>query len=179
MTPQLVVGPIKGYRLWYARWDGNAPVLQSLHRSTIWPTGGPLQATCEQRPASLAAWIRSKLTRSHQTHPSPAWQCACGIYALRHLEDGELPDISPGACARWMRGLGVQVLGGVLLWGRVIQHEKGFRAKYARPMSLARDVPRTGLSRSVESEIEALFDAVAKRYGIPLVSRLEELTGPG
>jgi hypothetical protein len=78
-----------------------------------------------------------------------------------------------------MRGLGVQVLGGVLLWGRVIQHEKGFRAEYARPMSLARDVPRTGLSRSVESEIEALFDAVTKRYGIPLVSRLEELTCPG
>lgn len=178
MTPQLVVGPITGYRFWYARWQGNAPVLQSLHRTTVWPAGGPLQATCQHRPTSLVAWIRSRLTRFQSTHPSPAWQCACGIYALRHLDESELPDVTPGGCARLVRGIGVQVLGGVLLWGRVIQHEKGFRAEYARPLSLARDVPRSRLSRAVECEIEELFDAVSRRYGIPLVSRLEELTCP-
>jgi len=77
-----------------------------------------------------------------------------------------------------VRGLGIQVLGGVLLWGRVIQHEKGFRAEYARPLSLARDLLRTGLSRAAECEVEELFDAVSKRYAIPLVSRVEELTCP-
>jgi hypothetical protein len=59
----------------------------------------------------------------------------------------------------------------VLLWGRVIQHEHGYRAEYARPLKLLA-IPDLLRGR----KIRPLIEAVAQRYAIEVVSDVGELT---
>jgi hypothetical protein len=79
---------------------------------------------------------------------SPGLECTCGIYATNDLRD-------PGPVWRSGPHYAHHVIGAVALWGRVVEHEIGFRAQHARPVALldghgAQDV--------------------AERYGIPTVS---------
>ena len=173
MTSSLVVGPLQGYRYWYAKWHGDQPVLQSVYRPTIWPAEGALRATCEARPGSLSAWVRRVLARRTETHPAPAWGCGCGVYSLTRLKADEHPELLPQAPQRGPFDRGVHVVGAVLLWGRVIQHADGYRAEYARPVKLL-TVPALVRGRGAQS----LLDAVAERYAIHLVTRVEELMCP-
>jgi hypothetical protein len=167
----LVVGPLRGYRYWHAEWDAGRPVLRSLYHPTTWPTQGPLHATCEKRPGTLVAWLRRWFASPrNETHPAPNGACECGIYALNHFEAIEPRELLPQVAHQ---GLDVYVLGVVLLWGRVVQHGQGYRAEYGRPLRLLATNP---LARS--NGIHTLLDAVATRYGIPLVNRVEELSAP-
>jgi hypothetical protein len=89
---------------------------------------------------------------------------------LAQFDRTEQLEISP-QCQRGIFGEHWQVAGVVLLWGRVVQHERGFRAEYARPVKLLA-VP--GLARG--REIRELLDAVAQRYGLDVVPDAEHLT---
>lgn len=170
MTPSLVVGPLQAYRCWHVNWHGDQPVLRSIYNTTLWPVDEPLRATCQKGPASLTAWVRSLFSRHAKTaaHPAPTWGCHCGIYGLSHLDGDELessPQTSPRGPDR-----GLAVLGVVLLWGRVIQHKHGYRAEYARPLRLLAVPPQFHAH-----DASNLVDAVAQRYAIELVTRVEEL----
>lgn len=175
MTPSLVVGPLRGYRYWQVKWHGDQPVLRSLYRSTIWPAEGPLRATCEKRPGSLASWVRSLLSSRAETHSTPQWGCGCGIYALTRLDTDEPLEMSPQVYQRGLFERVVHVVGVVQLWGRVIQHEQGYRAEYARPLRVLTVPSHARVSRSASHDIASLLDAVAQRYSIQLVTRVEEL----
>lgn len=176
MTPLLVVGPLRGYRYWQVKWHSDQAVLRSLYRPTIWPAEGPLRATCEKRPGSLASWVRSLFSSHPETHVTPQWGCGCGIYALTRLDTDEPLEMSPQVYQRGLFERVVHVVGVVQLWGRVIQHEQGYRAEYARPLKLLTVASRTRVSRSASRDIESLLDAVAQRYSIQLVTRVEDLT---
>jgi hypothetical protein len=78
--------------------------------------------------------------------------------------------MSPQVCQRGLFGRSLQVFGVVLLWGRVIQHENGFRAEYARPLKLL-TVPALIRGR----EMRSLLESAAQRYSIELVPGMEEL----
>jgi len=147
--------------------------LRSLYRSTPWPAQGPLRATCENRPGPLAAWVQRILSRHSAPHFAPTWGCQCGIYGLARLERAEHLEMSPQVCQRGLFGRSLQVFGVVLLWGRVIQHENGFRAEYARPLKLL-TVPALIRGR----EMRSLLESVAQRYSIELVPGMEELACP-
>ena len=170
MTSSLVVGPLQAYRCWYVNWQGGQPVLRSLYFSTIWPPDAPLRASCETVTSSLAAWVRGLFSSAPKApkHPAPSWGCQCGVYGLAHIEGDELtktPQVRGGDPSR-----GVAALGVVLLWGRVIQHEHGYRAEYARPLKLLTVAPQFRARHVAE-----LLDAVAQRYSIQLVARTPEL----
>lgn len=172
MTAQLVVGPLQGYRCWRVERDGGQTVLRSLYYPTPWPAHGPLQASCESKPGLLGAWIRHVLSRDGVHHPAPSWACQCGIYGLARFEHAETVERAP----RSQRGRAVeswQVVGAVLLWGRVMQHEHGYRAEYARPLKL---LALPALLRTPESR--ASIEAVAQRYALEIVSDVEALTRP-
>jgi hypothetical protein len=64
---------------------------------------------------------------------------------------------------------GDAVLGEVGLWGRVIEHEHGFRAEYAYPINLrwTRPCPMPGFPRPTAAI--ARLTALAEAYGIPLI----------
>jgi hypothetical protein len=164
VTPALVVGPLQAYRYWYAKWDCGQPVLQSIYHATPWPVEGPLQARCEKTPSVFSAWVRRLLSRRPKAHPAPTWACECGVYALSRLDgDGDL-DLSVQV------NRGVHVAGEVLLWGRVIRHEHGYRAEYARPLKLM-TVP----SALRDRYIGHLLAAAAERYAIQLITRTERV----
>lgn len=173
MTPPLVVGPLQGYRCWRVEWHGDEPVLRSLYYSTPWPARGPLRAACENRPGPLVAWMRRFLSHATATHPAPTWGCRCGIYGLTRLDGEEHLEMSPQVCQHGLFGRSIQVFGVVLLWGRLIQHEHGYRAEYARPVRLL-TVPAFVRGR----ETQSLLEAVADRYAVDLVTCVEKLTCP-
>jgi hypothetical protein len=72
-----------------------------------WPAGRPASATCTR----------------HRTHVVPSLACTCGLYAVND------PD-------QLRRSRDPAVLGTVALWGRVVEHERGFRARFGYPQRL-------------------------------------------
>ena len=172
MTSSLVIGPLQAYRCWRVEWQGKLPVLGSLFQPTVWPAAHPLRATCEKRPGSLAAWFRRRFFRPMETHSAPTWNCECGVYGLADFKQDENLELSPHFHQRGPLDRVIRVAGVVQLWGRVVQHEHGYRAEYARPLKLL-TVPSLARSR----DAEGLLDAIAERYAIRLVTRVEDLAG--
>jgi hypothetical protein len=162
---------LRAYRCWRVEWQDGQPVLGSLFHSTIWPADRPLRATCEKRSGWLSSWVRRCLSRSVETHPAPAWGCECGIYAMARLEDDEDLKISPHVFQRGPLDRVMRVAGVAQLWGRVVQHDRGYRAEYARVLKLL-TVP--SLVRVRDSE--GVLEAIARRYRIPLVTCAEDLS---
>lgn len=108
------VAPIRdaivAWRAWQVVGERNPSEVRLLPLASggsSWPTLRPARAGCAKR----------------RRHRSPDPSCTCGLYATRSL--GDLP---------WARGPGV--LGRVAVWGRVIEHELGYRAEHGYPQRL-------------------------------------------
>ena len=170
MSASLVIGPLQAYRCWRAEWQDGVPVLGSLFHSTTWPATGPLHAACEKRPGSLAAWIRRRFWGSTDTHVAPAWGCECGIYAMAALKEEPDLELSPHLYQRGPLDRVLRVAGVVQLWGRVVQHEHGYRAEFARPMRLL------AIPSLVRERDQSLLDAIVRRYAVQIVSGLDDLS---
>jgi hypothetical protein len=113
MTAQALNEPILAYRVWRVGTDG---LLVSCTYECTWTPRARMDAHC---------CIRGTL------HPqaAPVWDCSCGFYAFK----------TPAALAasRYTELSGaLTVSGRVALWGRVIDHELGYRARYAYPQVL-------------------------------------------
>jgi hypothetical protein len=111
---------VTGWRTWDLSTDGeDGPVLLPVGSGVdAWPPRQALRARCGATP------ILSLFRRPHQA-PDPA--CRCGIYAGRSLDafDRPRPAWPPPS-----------VVGTVSLWGRVVEHERGWRAAVAYPSRL-------------------------------------------
>ncbi|MBI3648396.1 MAG: hypothetical protein HY240_06580 [Actinobacteria bacterium] len=103
--------PIVAWRTWRltGRRDGtNLRLRPVAGRAKPWAPERPTEAVC----------------RLGRMHVAPNVDCTCGLHATRE------PDLlrrtkSPG------------VLGRVALWGRVVEHELGYRAQFGYPQRLA------------------------------------------
>lgn len=60
-------------------------------------------------------------------HDAPQLQCTCGIHAATDLDELIIPPSGAHLLV---------AVGQVSLWGRVEEHDTGYRAKYAYPYSL-------------------------------------------
>ena len=111
---------IAGWRVWNLSETGGEPRLT--------PAGSGVDAW-EPRHAAEARCGTSALLLIAQggRHAAPDIRCTCGIYAGRSLETFERPRPA------W---LPAPVVGTVSLWGTVIEHERGWRAKFAYPARL-------------------------------------------
>jgi hypothetical protein len=67
--------------------------------------------------------ITSAACKAARFHPAPSVDCTCGLHAAHD------PDTL-------RRARTPAVLGRVALWGKVIEHEYGYRAEFAYPQSL-------------------------------------------
>jgi hypothetical protein len=105
--------------------------LQSATASEIWPAGAALEMRCT--PAA---------------HTIPQADCSCGIYAFKTRQDLEGSEYAQ-----------MPVHGRVALWGRVIEHEHGYRAQRAYPAQLwvAAHLPI------------GVVDQLRTKYGVPIV----------
>jgi len=112
------ISPIIGYRIW--QWD--AAGLRSLN-GELWFPRQPLSAVCRaDRTGSISGLSKPA---AHDAAELPNLKCTCGVYAAKTIEHIR-------KCG--YRKFGVR--GEVYLWGRVVEHERGWRAEFAYPKSL-------------------------------------------
>jgi len=117
--------PILGWRFW------------RLRRLETYGENRPLRLAAAGRFGIPKFWDPRAATKavcsSYRTaHEAPWPSCRCGIYGLREQEVAEraLVRYSRGDLERW-------ALGRVLLWGRIVEGERGWRAEYAYPYDVA------------------------------------------
>jgi hypothetical protein len=119
------VAPIVGYRVW----DFHSSRLVSLNDEP-WPPGKARKAECRGLGWALlklkeggmsTQWIErmEQGEQSRPKHQAPLKSCTCGIYAFK----------AP------TRAIGNRLYGEVYLWGKVIEHKYGYRARFAYPKS--------------------------------------------
>jgi hypothetical protein len=102
--------PVMAWRAWAltGRRDGSELLLRPVAgRSRPWRPMEPAEAVCKHA----------------RLHGAPNVDCSCGLHAT-HEVDVLRRTRMPG------------VLGRVALWGRVIEHEVGYRAQYGYPQRL-------------------------------------------
>jgi hypothetical protein len=107
--------PLIGWRVWCVVSTRDGLRLSSVIHEALWPQDSELVARCDADPS----------------HDPPHEGCACGIHAAR----------DPATVWTYLQGRDDphtvrRVLGRVLLWGRVVEHELGWRASHALPLDL-------------------------------------------
>jgi len=116
MVPDFI-SPVVGYRIW--QWDATG--LRSLNGEK-WLPHQPLSAVCR---AAASGSIAGLSKTAHNPTESPYFSCTCGVYAAKTIEH--------------LRQCGYKrfgVRGEVFLWGKVVEHERGWRAEFAYPKTL-------------------------------------------
>ncbi|HET9724943.1 MAG TPA: hypothetical protein VFR44_14035 [Actinomycetota bacterium] len=114
--------PIEGWRAWrlHRTADGVLRIAPTTPRSD-WPPGVAIHATCSAAHTREYMVYNPELAKFHRS-PEPG--CTCGIHALK----------DPHRLRRANRSAGV--IGTIAMWGRVIEHTKGWRAEFAYPARL-------------------------------------------
>lgn len=116
---------IEGWRFWklVGEWaaDQFRLALESIAYAYAWPPREPARATCDY------CWPHTSCG-AHARGEMAVHNCAGGLYGYKSKQvalDIGLSDCGEDA-----------ILGRVALWGQVIEHQHGFRAQYAYPLSL-------------------------------------------
>lgn len=165
------ITPLTGYRMWRVILEGEEPTFLPLNMPTPEWNGaasGWVSASClHGLPASIGptgspvVWPggrRIDRLAFRSEHHVPEEACSCGFYALKELD----PDLLFLARAGFPLGDGKDgsehvVIGRVELAGKVIEHERGYRAERARIVEL---IPVRGSHAEVRD--------LARRLGLGL-----------
>jgi hypothetical protein len=110
LPPQSQREPILAYRAWRISND----TLQSCTCDCLWDPRKRMEAYCNRNVRHR--WV-------------PSWDCQCGFYGYKSEE-------ALAASGYVSMQSGETVQGRVALWGRVIDHELGYRAERAYPQLL-------------------------------------------
>lgn len=150
------VEPTVGYRMWnVSQLDGLWYLSSIANVGVLWPTNGPLHAVHHGDEAKwLALNIFHMSEAGSELNPPtvPVKGCSCGIYAYASPE--RMFTSAEGVLFR-------RVIGEVKMWGKVWEHEDGYRAEYARPSALW--AVRRGMGLPA-------VHALAARYDVPVVT---------
>ena len=142
--------PLEAWRAWKVVRRAGEYSLGSVMWPALWPVGDAFTAECLARRLFLAL-------RRNPRHDAPDARCDCGIYAAPLHRVGQY--VAEAPC----RGV-ARVLGQVVLWGTVIECERGFRASRAYPASIF--VPVDAGKPWRISWTEVAFGL--SRYGVPV-----------
>ena len=130
----IVPEPIVGWR----RWNFMYPhFLANLGNDTIYVPREKIEAHCEQY-STIGALV---LGKDHSEHQAPHLTCMCGIYAYKEKPRllREIRNSCSGFIPRKAMTELIQlrlVYGEINLWGKVIEHEDGYRAQFGYPKRL-------------------------------------------
>ncbi len=154
--PDMIV-PILGWRSWRVKKTRQGPVLHALHQKGVWPAKKPLLAHCAQ--LKHGEWQRQSLFKDvwvpNPKHPlsPPVTDCMCGIHAGRSLwwtiEYSNNPNAS--------------IFGTCMMWGKVLQHKKGYRSQYAYPHQLFAIPNRLPTADKTISKLESAYGLKIKQ----------------
>ena len=118
----IVREPIVGWRQWNFMYPH---FLANLGNDTIYVPREKIEARCEQYSTSGTLVLR----KDHSEQQAPHLTCICGIYAYKEKPRllREIRNIYSGLRL---------VYGEINLWGKVIEHEDGYRAQFGYPKRL-------------------------------------------
>lgn len=148
------IEPTIGYRMWnVSQLDGLWYLSSIAQVGLVWPTDGPLRATHVGDGVKWLALNIFHLSEGSGDSPpvAPVKGCACGIYA--YAEPERVMESVEGAVFR-------RVVGEVEMWGKVWEHDLGYRAEFARPRALWGLAGGMGLPA---------VQTLADRYGVPVI----------
>jgi len=134
------IEPISAYRAWFYSIEG-----QKAH---LRPLSGPAgRSPMNGWEGAGASWVTASCAlHGSLTHEVPSETCSCGFYSLKELDHA----VALATPFRLMsipgRRVDQVVLGRILLSGKVIEHDAGYRAERARVAEL---IPFRGAERSV------------------------------
>lgn len=118
------VEPIEGWRAWrLRRTDEGALRVAPTTPRPDWEPGVAIHATCSGAHTREYMIYNPELAKFHRS-PEPG--CTCGVHATK----------DPRRLRRSRPGKTAGVIGTVAMWGRVIEHTKGWRAEFAYPARL-------------------------------------------
>jgi hypothetical protein len=116
--------PIEGWRAWrLRRTDTGLLRIAPTTPRPDWEPGVPIHAECSGSHSREYMVYNPELVKFHRS-PEPG--CTCGIHATK----------DPRRLRRSRPGKTAGVIGTVAMWGRVIEHTKGWRAEFAYPARL-------------------------------------------
>jgi len=160
------IDPVRGWRAWRVyssrHFDRNSlPVqtrrpiwgLQSIYASLydqhLWPNSTPLTAECLNGVGEHA----------------PGRTCYCGVSAFHRAV--ELVSLAPN-----LLGSQLCVIGQVIGWGRVIEHERGWRAAQVLPASLGVICTRCRVEKRVlRRALSVVYWGPDKKFTLALCAR--------
>lgn len=159
--------PIIGWRAWRV-------VQHELHGGTVEPRLQPLTGRQLWHPRRRfdADCLPRELIYAHgqdRTHEAPNIGCHCGVWAVRHEQ------LLPTSDVRLAGDWGLLAIGQVALWGRVIEFEKGWRARYAYPTRLQISSADIRLAEELERLYGVTVDVDLFADQLGRMQRLEEL----
>jgi len=105
----------------------------------------------------MELWVTASCEATSQpVHVAPDEDCTCGFYAMRSADDVAEFGIAIDPQVSSPDGEGAEgvVLGRVLLAGKVIEHEYGYRAERARIAALIPTTTDGGITLSLASRLE-------------------------
>lgn len=133
------------FRFWNLALRPEGPRLISLN-NTVWVPRRPLEARCEFGCGmSVGHPSRQRLQAGRVPHSRS--DSTCGIYSLMSDDKREFQ---------------FQVKGTIAIWGKVVEHETGYRSQFAYPLSLGlsdnlvRDTPKIRLA--IEEELSEVYN---------------------
>lgn len=129
-SPETLREPILAYRAWRIAEN----LLHSCTSDCAWQPRERMDARCSYGIEHARV---------------PAWDCQCGFYAYK----------TDAALTRSRYARGRIVIGRVALWGRVVDHDHGYRAEHAYPQVL--------YLRG--NELDDVIRSVGERYAIECV----------
>jgi hypothetical protein len=150
------IEPIAAYRAWFYSIEGRTAQLYPL-------AGPPVSSLGNAWKGAGTTWVTASCPRFGSTaHEVPSEHCTCGFYSLNELElvvehaaiFHHVGVMGPGP--------GRVVLGRILLSGKVIEHDLGYRAQRAR---IAELIPFRGTERSIM--------VLAHRLGVGMAPAVE------
>ena len=122
--------PIVGWRQWHFMYPH---FLANLGNDTIYVPREKTEAHCEQ----YSTVGTSVLREDHGEQQAPHLTCTCGIYAYKEKPRllGEIRYTYGRPVAPPVSGLRL-VYGEINLWGKVVEHDDGYRAQFGYPKRL-------------------------------------------
>lgn len=166
LEPELTaIEPVTGWRRWSVEMFGNE--LRS-NNGIRWTPYEKLTAECKQVTQLYDALLGF---RPPTEVKCKGVHCTCGIYAYKTPEDAKFGENAP----RNLSTGSVDCWGEVYLWGRVIEHSKGWRAQFAYPKSfvdsgIARQLATVYGCKVIQDTWEANLKAQATPIGIAPLS---------
>jgi hypothetical protein len=139
-TETLVAEPIVAWRTW------NLAVSRGVF--ALLPVGD------DRVPWPYRSQARARCTR-HRTHHAPAAVCTCGLHGSKGIP-------------LLQRTRGPTVIGRAALWGRVVEHELGYRAEFGYPQRLALLCPICFWQRGLEGRPPSVVAIPRRGVAVPL-----------